>query len=76
MKQDYITYWNSKGEYGQERVRRMLRRKVDRWNKHIQNKKSRARRYGGFWRGDDGKLWQYCEWPEGSICHYPCNGDC
>jgi hypothetical protein len=73
---DYISYWKSKGEYGEIRVARMLRRKKARWERHLENKKNHAKRYGGFWTGDDGKRWQYCEWPEGSICEYPCNGDC
>lgn len=29
---DYVSYWNEKGEYGQERVKRMLARKLKRHN--------------------------------------------
>lgn len=73
---DYVSYWNAKGEYGKERVRRMLDRKHKRVKKHIENRKNNAKRYGGYWLGEDGRRWQYCEWPEGGICEYPCNGDC
>jgi hypothetical protein len=73
--QDYVSYWNNKGDYGEIRVKRMLRRKKKRYEKMLEKKKSNARRYGGSWL-DNGKRWQYCEWPEGSICEYPCNGDC
>lgn len=34
-KQDYISYWNNKGEYDEERVRRMLIRKRKRWSKLV-----------------------------------------
>lgn len=36
-KQDYVSYWNSKGEYGEERVRRMRARKKKRAQKLIYN---------------------------------------
>lgn len=32
-KEDYVSYWNSKGDYGRERVRRMLERKKKRVEK-------------------------------------------
>ncbi|MFW6312181.1 MAG: hypothetical protein ACOC1K_08110 [Nanoarchaeota archaeon] len=34
---DYITYWNSRGDYGKERVKRMLARKEKRKNSKKSN---------------------------------------
>jgi hypothetical protein len=69
---DYITFWNNKGDYGKERVRRMRERKRKRFEKWFERKK--RRRYEPWWQ--DGKMVQWCEYPEGSICEWPCNGDC
>lgn len=74
-KEDYISYWNSKGDYGKERVSRMMKRKKERYSK--QHDKQYVRRRFGTWLDPyTGKRMQYCEWPEGSTCEFPCNGDC
>lgn len=68
---DYVTYWNAKGTYGQNRVQRMLARKQKRLEKSIQ--KRRYKRATGVWF-EDGQYMQNCEM--GGVCHSPCNGDC
>jgi hypothetical protein len=68
---DYVSYWNSKGDYGKERVKRMRLRKQKRFEKW-----SYRERHGTWTDPYTGKLMQHCEWPEGSSCEYPCNGDC
>lgn len=73
-KQDYVSYWNDKGEYGKMRVLRMRIRKQKRYDKM----KNKVR--NGLKRDSDGKLWQLCDYQPGfsnsSWCEYPCNGDC
>lgn len=44
-KQDYVSYWNSKGTYGIERVTRMERRKHARYLKLIKKREDRRRNY-------------------------------
>ena len=68
---DYITFWNSKGAYGETRVKRMLARKKQRLEKAIQ--KRQYKRVSASW-DEDGQYWQNCEM--GGKCHSPCNGDC
>ena len=76
-KLSYQEFWEQKGEYGRIRFYRMLARKEKRHKKAIQRRKERARSgYGTYWFDESGRKVQWCEWPEGSICEYPCNGDC
>lgn len=44
-KQDYVSYWNSKGEYGKERVRRMFERKKKRYNQSRKRRQDRRNYY-------------------------------
>ena len=74
-KQDYVSYWEGKGEYGKMRVLRMRIRKKKRYDKM----KNKLR--NGLKRGSDGRLYQICDYqPVGSFstswCEYPCQGDC
>jgi len=71
-KLDYIAFWKTKGIYGQTRIDRMRERKRRRFEKWFERKKQR--KYGPWWQ--NGRMVQWCEYPEGSICDYPCNGDC
>jgi hypothetical protein len=73
---DYITFWNNKGDYGKERVRRMRERKRKRFEKWHQRKQRR----GYFYDKSRGCMMQVCEYQPSfnytSYCEYPCNGDC
>lgn len=66
----------ARAEYKAEGKRRMIARKQARHQKRVDTAKHRHR--WGYWEdfsSPTGKS-QWCEWPEGSICQYPCNGDC
>lgn len=64
--------YKQKGDYGRIRFERMIARKRKRWERRKMNYEyNRSYRT---WIGDDGLLWQKCDWQ--GDCHYPCNGDC
>lgn len=71
-KLDYVSYWNSKGDYGRMRVLRMRIRKQKRYDKMKNKVRNGLKRI-------DGKLYQLCDYQPnygGNWCEYPCNGDC
>lgn len=73
-KQDYVSYWNGKGQYGKVRVLRMMIRKKKRYEKNKNKVRNGLKRING-------ELYQVCDYqPLGSFntswCKYPCEGDC
>jgi len=58
---DYIGYWNEKGDYGAERVRRMIKRKHERADKLRVKIRERCK-YGG----------RCCEYGSGPYCDWSC----
>ena len=75
----------SKEEYKEEGLRRIKLRKTAR-NEKYRQRIAEARRYDipfsgvkyGSWSDPNSPTGysQMCEWPAGSICQSPCNGDC
>jgi hypothetical protein len=75
-RQDYITFWKAKGQYGETRISRMRERKRKRFEAWYQRKQRR----GYFYDRTRGCMMQVCNYQPNyistSYCEYPCNGDC
>jgi hypothetical protein len=77
-KEDYVSFWNKKGDYGKNRVKAMRQRKQKRFEKWYEKRK---RDSGRPFYDKSGRLMKVCDYqPMGSFstsyCEYPCNGDC
>lgn len=74
-KMSYSEYWNQFGEYGKERVKRMIARKQARHYRRLASMETRLE-----YRYIDGVLHQKCDYQPSfscvSWCEVPCNGDC